>query len=190
MRIDCGLPKGSDYKESTTELYYKSDANLIDSGESKKLSAVPEENSDEKYLFTLRSFPRGKKNCYTFQTTPGTGNRYLIRATFLYGNYDSLNLLPTFDLTLGAETWSTIVIEDSSKVVRKEIIHILSSDHVHVCLIKTGTSTPFISALELRHLNDTESPYSIGSASLQTLRQNYCDIKKSKATFRYLKRHL
>ncbi|XP_063934968.1 probable LRR receptor-like serine/threonine-protein kinase At5g59680 isoform X2 [Daucus carota subsp. sativus] len=185
VSIDCGLPKGSDYKESTTELYYKSDANLIDSGESKKLSAVPEEISDEKYLFTLRSFPRGKKNCYTFQPTPGRGNRYLIRATFLYGNYDSLNLLPTFDLTLGAETWSTIVIEDSSKVVRKEIIHVLSSDYVHVCLIKTGTSTPFISAIELRHLNDTESPYSAGSASLQTLRQQYCDKKDSREVFRY-----
>ncbi|KAL8134682.1 hypothetical protein AgCh_009637 [Apium graveolens] len=74
LNIDCGLPKGSDYKDTTTGLDFKSDANLIDSGESISLSPSITSNTVEKYLANVRSFPRGKKNCYTIQPSPGKGD--------------------------------------------------------------------------------------------------------------------
>ncbi|XP_074343116.1 putative leucine-rich repeat receptor-like protein kinase At2g19210 [Apium graveolens] len=76
VSIDCGLPKGSDYKESTTGIYYKSDADLIDSGESRNSLYTVTNNSPEKYFSKVRSFPGGKKNCYTIKPSPGKGNKY------------------------------------------------------------------------------------------------------------------
>ncbi|KAL1805443.1 hypothetical protein ACET3Z_028511 [Daucus carota] len=183
VSIDCGLPEGSESRVSSTGIYYKSDANLIDSGVSESLLPSYLGNTVETYLSTVRSFPQGKKNCYTIQPSPGKGSKYLIRASFMYGNYDSLNQLPTFDLNLGTDTWSTIVFQDSYSVVRKEIIHVLSSDYVHICLLKTGTSTPFISALELRPLNS--SMYPIDSGSLLTFQHIDCDSTRGNTVIRY-----
>lgn len=185
LSIDCGLAEGSNYRVNNTGVYYQSDANLIDSGETKSISPSLIGDTPEIYLSTVRTFPQGKKNCYTIQPSLGKGNKYLIRATFKYGNYDSLNHLPTFDLNLGPDTWSTIEFQDNVTVVREEIIHVLSSDYIHVCLIKTGTSTPFISALELRPLNSTNSMYAITSGSLQTITRVDCDSVRSNAVIRY-----
>ena len=190
LSIDCGLPEGSDYTVSTTGIYYKSDSDLIDSGKSMSLLPALIGSSSEKYFSTVRSFPQGKKNCYTIQPSAGKGNKYLIRASFMYGNYDSLDQSPTFDLNLGADTWSKIVFEDSSKVVRKEIIHILSSDYIHVCLINTDTGTPFISALELRPLNNSNSMYKIDSGSLQTIsRVDFVSVRGN-GVIRYLSQYV
>lgn len=71
----------------------------------------------------------------------------------MYGNYDGKNYLPEFDIYLGAKWWESVVFEDSSGVITKEIIYAASSDYVHVCLFNTGKGTPFISVLELRVLN-------------------------------------
>ncbi|WOH04045.1 hypothetical protein DCAR_0623450 [Daucus carota subsp. sativus] len=185
LSIDCGLPEGSDYKETYTGLNYKSDANLIDSGESKSLLPSLISDSYETYLGNVRSFPKGKKNCYTIQPSGGKGSKYLIRATFMYGNYDSLNQFPIFDLNLGPDTWSKVTIEANLSVERKEIIHVLSSDYIHVCLVNKGTGTPFISALELRPLSSTNSMYTIESRSLQTLIHADCDSKVTNTDTRY-----
>lgn len=182
LSIDCGLPNGSDYRENFTGLYYKSDADLIDSGESIRLSSSLIGDGLLKHLETVRSFPEREKNCYTIKPFRGKGSKYLIRASFMYGNYDSLNQLPTFDLDLGPDTWSTIAFEDSFKVVRKEILHILSSDYVHICLVKTGSTMPFISALELRPLNS--SMYPIDAGSLLTFGHIDCDSTRGNAVIR------
>ncbi|KAL8090315.1 hypothetical protein AgCh_039694 [Apium graveolens] len=180
LSIDCGLSEGGDYYDNSTGINYISDANLIDSGESKNVSS---ENSGEKHLSTVRSFPRGNKNCYSIKPSPGKDYQYMIRATFMYGNYDSLSEFPTFDLKLGAETWSQIRIQGDSIVETREIIHNLSSDYVHVCLIRTGTTNPFISALELRPLINTN--YSTEYGSLQTLYHRDCDSTSSNTQTRY-----
>ena len=36
-----------------------------------------------------------------------------------------------------------------------EIIHVPLTDYIDVCLINTGRGVPFISALELRHLDNS-----------------------------------
>ncbi|KAK1360239.1 putative BRASSINOSTEROID INSENSITIVE 1-associated receptor kinase 1 [Heracleum sosnowskyi] len=185
LSIDCGLPKGSDYKDVTTGIDYKSDANLIDSGESISLLPSITSNTIAKYFTNVRSFPKGKKNCYTIQPSPGKGNKFLIRASFMYGNYDSLNQFPIFDLNLGSDTWSKVEIQANLSVVRKEIIHILSSDYLHICLIKTGTTTPFISALELRPFSSTGSMYTTTSGSLQSLYHVDCDTTSPTTIIRY-----
>ncbi|KAJ6965717.1 hypothetical protein NC652_003566 [Populus alba x Populus x berolinensis] len=68
-------------------------------------------------------------------------NKYLIRAGFLYGNYDELQ-------------WEAVRLNDASTPLTTEIIHVLSSDNIDICLVNTGFGTPFISILELRLLDN------------------------------------
>lgn len=74
----------------------------------------------------------------------------------MYGNYDNRGVNPEFDLYLGVDLWDTVTFYKAEDIENMEIIHVLSADHIHVCLINTGNGIPFISVLELRPLiNDT-----------------------------------
>ncbi|XP_038707288.1 probable LRR receptor-like serine/threonine-protein kinase At4g29180 [Tripterygium wilfordii] len=116
-----------------------------------------------------KSFPQGKKNCYILKPIQGKNNNYLLRAVFLYGNHDGLNVNPKFDLYLGGNFWVTVRIENNH--VFYEILHVAPRDVIHVCLVDTGLGTPFISALELRLLDN--SIYRIKSAGALALRGRF-----------------
>jgi hypothetical protein len=102
------------------------------------------------------------KNCYRIDVTNGT--KYYIRASFYYGNYDGLNDPPQFDLTFGANVWDTVTFSNLSRIETSEIIYTPSLDYIQPCLVNTGKGTPFISAIELRNLNnETYVPYTAKS---------------------------
>ncbi|KAJ4771489.1 Leucine-rich repeat protein kinase family protein [Rhynchospora pubera] len=154
INIDCGIASDTSYVDSLTGLTYVSDDQYIDTGSNNNVSsqyAVEEYYTD---LQTLRSFPINSKSCYTL--TPVTeGLKYLVRATFYYGNYDKKRKPPKFDLYFGVNFWSTIDISTSDDFYPYEIIAIAPANYIHVCLVNTGHGTPFISALELRPVNNT-----------------------------------
>ena len=104
-------------------------------------------------LLNVRSFPLGEKNCYNLTTPQGKNNKYLIRATFMYGNYDSENEVPEFGVSLGFDEWG-ITFQNALDVVTVEIVHMPETDYIYLCLLKSGSTTPFISTLELRQLNN------------------------------------
>lgn len=100
----------------------------------------------------MRHFPAdNRKYCYTLDVT--SRSRYLVRATFLYGNFDNNNVYPKFDISLGPTPWSTIVISDADTIEIRELIFLASSSTVSVCLSNATTGQPFISTLELRQFN-------------------------------------
>ncbi|XP_040999963.1 LRR receptor-like serine/threonine-protein kinase IOS1 isoform X1 [Juglans microcarpa x Juglans regia] len=149
ISIDCGLPADSKYKEKTTSIDYISDANFIDTGISRSI-ASEFKGALQQQVWNVRSFPQGVRNCYTINITIGT--KYLIRGTFVHGNYDGEGNLPKFDLYLGANMWDTVKVESASNSINKELIHVPSRNYIHVCLVNTGLGTPFISAIEFRPL--------------------------------------
>ncbi|KAK7837759.1 putative lrr receptor-like serine/threonine-protein kinase [Quercus suber] len=107
----------------------------------------------------------------------GKDRNYLIRASFMYGNYDGKGKTPTFDLYLGVNRWGTVAVSDASSTISKEIIHLSSSEDIYVCLVNTGYGTPFISVLELRPLpNDTYIPK---SGSLELFDRANCGLSFS-----------
>nr|GMC55694.1 probable LRR receptor-like serine/threonine-protein kinase At1g05700 [Ipomoea batatas] len=161
VSIDCGLPQDANYTDAITGIHYVSDAGFIGTG---VISSAVSSAASQPFK-TLRSFPQGTRNCYTLRPSPGKGSKYLIRAGFWYGNYDGKNQIPEFDLYLGVDSWDTVTLNSSSPS-SLEIIHVLSSDFLHVCLVNTGRGTPFISTLELRNLNVTM--YATTAGSLQT----------------------
>ncbi|XP_060672566.1 LRR receptor-like serine/threonine-protein kinase IOS1 [Ziziphus jujuba] len=162
ISLDCGLPRNSNYSEPGTKINYISDADFIDTGSSESIKPEYKANLQQQAAY-VRSFPEGIRNCYTINVTSGT--KYLIRSSFLYGDYDGLNKLPQFDLHFGPNYWETIKFDEVTSSTIKEIVHVPLMDYVHICLVNTGKGTPFISALELRPL--TNSSYaSSGSLAL------------------------
>ncbi|EOA23308.1 hypothetical protein CARUB_v10019082mg [Capsella rubella] len=171
ISLDCGLSPNeqSPYIELETGLQYLSDSSFIQSGKIGKIDASLESKYPRSQI-TLRYFPDGVRNCYNLSVHQGTN--YLIRATSNYGNYDGLNISPRFDLYIGPNFWVTIDLEKHvNGNTWEEIIHIPKSNSLDVCLIKTGTSTPIISTLELRSLpNNT---YITESGSLKSILRSY-----------------
>ena len=118
-------------------------------GETANISVA---NETRKQYMTLRHFPAdNRKYCYTLDVISRT--RYLVRATFLYGNFDNNNVYPKFDISLGATPWSTIVISDANIIESRELIFLATGPTISVCLSNATTGQPFISTLELRQFN-------------------------------------
>ncbi|KAH7865018.1 hypothetical protein Vadar_001240 [Vaccinium darrowii] len=153
--------------DEATKISYTSDAQYVDTGTNHNISAAYEP-AVSRQLSNLRSFPEGIKNCYTIKPEQANCNKYLIRAIFMYGNYDSKNEPPEFDLYLDGDRWGTIKFKDASANLFFEIIHVPATAYIHVCLVKTSSGTPFISALELRPLDNSIYEMKNGSLKLFT----------------------
>ncbi|KDO40802.1 hypothetical protein CISIN_1g0395051mg, partial [Citrus sinensis] len=84
---------GSSYTEASTKLKYISDTNYIETGLAKSI-LLQHRRAKQQQVWSLRSFPDGIRNCYRFNLT--RDSKYLIRTTFIHGNYDEQNILPDF----------------------------------------------------------------------------------------------
>ncbi|KAF8725795.1 hypothetical protein HU200_020354 [Digitaria exilis] len=157
------------------------DAAFTDTGSNQNISDQYITSTLSKRYLTLRSFPSGVRNCYTIRSlVVVASHKYLLRAEFLYGNYDGLNKPPIFDLYAGVNFWSTVNASSPSLfpdgVVRLEAIVVVPDDTVQVCLVNTSSGTPFISALELRPLNNSIYPQANETQGLALLtRINFGD---------------
>ncbi|CAK9310659.1 unnamed protein product [Citrullus colocynthis] len=163
ISIDCGADE--DYMDNG--ILYKSDRDFVDTGISQPVSPNISRNLRPQ-LKNVRSFPEGRRNCYVLKPENGKDNTYLIRASFLYGNYDRENTTPIFDLYLGANLWWT-VDWDNGYV---ETLYTPSTDYISVCLFNANKGVPYISTLELRHLDNTI--YQTPAKALVTMQR--CDI--------------
>ncbi|ONI15694.1 hypothetical protein PRUPE_3G056100 [Prunus persica] len=161
ISIDCGLAGNSSYTEKTTGINYTSDTNFIDTGEVKFVSHDYKNEYQQQY-WSVRSFPEGIRNCYKINVT--SGSKYLIRASFLYGNYDGQNKFAEFELHLGPNLWDYVKFGEYG--VDFELIHIPLRNYMHICLVNTGSGVPFISTIEIRPLLNETYQTQVGSLAL------------------------
>ncbi|RWW86372.1 hypothetical protein BHE74_00004854, partial [Ensete ventricosum] len=149
ISIDCGNSK-SDYVDHSTHITYVSDDRFIDVGSDFYIQSNYINSSVPTLQLNLRSFPDGVRNCYTLPVPPNS--TYLVRATFMYGNYDGgkNSQRIQFDLHIGVDHWKTMTISDPSAIYTAEALSLATANSTSVCLIDTGGGTPFISSLELR----------------------------------------
>lgn len=144
-----------------------SDSTFTDSGEIYNISSDYITDTLEQPFLNVRTFPQGTRNCYTLKPDIDTTTKFLLRASFMYGNYDGLNKLPSFGLLLDSSEWDSVQFQEASTVVFKEIIHVPKTNHINVCLINTESGTPFISGLKFRPLkNDSYVPNQSGASLL------------------------
>ncbi|XP_058093804.1 probable LRR receptor-like serine/threonine-protein kinase At1g67720 isoform X2 [Magnolia sinica] len=147
VSIDCG--GSANYTDSSTGLTWISDDRFTRYGNA---SQVRTSSENRQQYMQYRYFPAdSKKYCYTLSTVER--RRYLVRATFLYGNSNTDDPYPSFQLYLDSTRWSTIMITDASRIYIEEMIIRAPSTSIHVCLCCASTGSPFISTLELRPLN-------------------------------------
>ena len=160
ISIDCGAEE--DYLDRNTGISYKTDKDFISTG---KNMIVAPEYSNRKLVDSLRTFPEGKRNCYTLKPREGKNQNYYVRAFIYYGNYDSKNQTQMFDLYVGVNYWATVDINvEDMFATYYGIIHYSVTDTINVCLVNTGSGVPFINGLDLRFMND--SPYRSMNGSL------------------------
>ncbi|MQM03188.1 hypothetical protein Taro_035968 [Colocasia esculenta] len=163
ISVDCGIPQGTRSTDEEATIEFTSDEEYVDTGENRML---PPEFRVRRQYQTLRSFPSGARNCYRLRPVQ-RGKKYLVRAAFLYGNYDGLGSSPIFDLHLGVNPWATVnASSPDGNPVTKEIIAVAPGDSVSVCLVNTGSGVPFVSSIELRPLLDSIYPLANSSQSL------------------------
>ncbi|KAJ3704093.1 hypothetical protein LUZ61_007798 [Rhynchospora tenuis] len=165
VSIDCGLPGNSSYKDTSSTLTYSSDDPFIDTGTNHNISAAYITSILSPHYLNVRSFDNGTRNCYTIKSLV-TGGKYLLRATFMYGNYDGLNKGVIFDLHVGVNYWKTVNISDPEEITISEVIFVAPVDYIQVCLVNTGLGTPFISSLDLRPMKKSLYPHVNSSQSL------------------------
>ncbi|XP_022728677.1 uncharacterized protein At1g24485-like [Durio zibethinus] len=141
VRIDCG--SDTSYKDANGDTW-KTDEDFIKTGNNER---VPQNIASKvEQLNTLRVFKEQNKNCYTLPTP--TSTRYLVRAMFLYGNYDGLSKPPTFDLQFDGNKWATVVTT-MTNFTYYEMIYATKGESISVCLARTQDQQfPFISSLE------------------------------------------
>ncbi|KAK1548929.1 hypothetical protein Q3G72_009357 [Acer saccharum] len=186
ISIDCGLPENSAYTDMKTGINYTSDVTFTETGVSYNISSEYNRDNLEQPFLTVRSFPEGMKNCYTLK--PALGHiKFLIRASFMYGNYDGQNKLPSFDLLLGADVWDSVELSDASTILSKEIIHVPQKNYIDVCLVNKGSGTPFISSLELRPLENASYPTNSGTSLLLYSRLDVGSTANDNETYRQIK---
>ncbi|KAF6996941.1 hypothetical protein CFC21_013215 [Triticum aestivum] len=186
ISIDCGTQGKEGYVDTATKLLYYPDTGFTDgAGTCRNISADYITSSLCKCLYTVRSFASGVRNCYTLRSlVPGL--KYLIRAKFMYGNYDGLQRPPIFDLHIGVNYWQTVNITKPDAEKSVEAIVVVPDDFVQVCLINTGAGTPFISLLELRPLKKTMYPQVTAAQGLHLSdRINFGRIDENTDVIRY-----
>lgn len=157
--------------DDATKLSYAPDAAFTDAGSNHNISVEFINPTLATRHLTARSFPDGggARSCYTLRLPVAGGLKYLLRAEFLYGNYDGLNRPPIFDLYAGVNFWSRVNVSSPDELVRREAILVAPDDFVQVCLVNTGSGTPFISALELRPLKNSLYPQANATQGLVLL---------------------
>ncbi|CAN6204244.1 unnamed protein product [Urochloa humidicola] len=153
LSIDCGLD-GSGYRDTRTGIDYVPDGPYVDAGENHAVAAEYQDNYHQIRYRTLRTFPSGKRNCYSLPTLAGA--KYLVRMETIYGNYDGRNSSSPsstveymFDLYLGANYWETVKV---GRNVAYEAVFVAWASWTPACLVNTDQGTPFVSVVELRPL--------------------------------------
>ncbi|XP_059067363.1 probable LRR receptor-like serine/threonine-protein kinase At1g51810 isoform X2 [Cryptomeria japonica] len=145
ISLDCGAVGG--YNDARG-ISWTSDEQYINSGE--KRIILTDQSEVDQPMKHLRCFPQGKRNCYNLPAVRGI--KYLIRACFLYGNYDGRESQPQFELLVDANFWATVVINNTTKTFCNGINAMARGPSINVCLARSTDHVPFISTLELRLL--------------------------------------
>jgi Malectin-like domain len=157
VSIDCGLAGNTSYIDPSSTLTYISDAQYIDTGTNYNISGEYATPTLSPNYLNVRSFDTGIRNCYTIKSL-GARQKYLVRATFMYGNYDGLNKGVIFDLHIGVNYWKTVKISDFERPIIAEVLFVPFVDYIQVCLVNSGQGTPFISSLDLRPMKNSLYP--------------------------------
>ncbi|KAI3997397.1 hypothetical protein MKX01_017767 [Papaver californicum] len=165
VSIDCGSTASKLHGERS--IIWDRDDRYIQTGDTHTVVVAPPNISgwDSVVMSTLRAFPTRKKNCYSIDidNKAHDNERFLLRASFYYGNYDNKSSPPTFNLQFNGNNWRQFTrdITTTNEIVYTEVVYSLhDGNNINVCLAQTKPDNiPFISALEIRSLDSDAYNY-------------------------------
>uniref|UniRef100_A0A2N9FWU6 non-specific serine/threonine protein kinase n=1 Tax=Fagus sylvatica TaxID=28930 RepID=A0A2N9FWU6_FAGSY len=133
----------------------------------------------------FEKFSPGNKELLHPETGARQKQQLYDQGNILYGNYDGENQQPVFDLYLGVNAWTTVNLTnaDAFHYYYYDVIHVPLTDYIDVCLVNTSHGVPFISSLELRHLDN--SIYKTEGGALAKISGYDVGRNRSENTFRY-----
>nr|ABR16606.1 unknown [Picea sitchensis] len=174
LSISCG---GKTDHTAENNITWVTDAGYIDVGQRADID-IGNVSALGSYLHSLRYFPKPlNKSCYQLPVTPNAP--YLLRLWFVAGNFSLVkgNLefsfsIETVDILATREVFSVI-----SEQIYYEFIFVTSGRVLYICLVRTFSSyDPFISAIELRRLQDGMYQNNIGEGGRILVLQSRYDV--------------
>jgi hypothetical protein len=170
LSISCG---GKTDHTAENNITWVTDAGYIDVGQRADIGNASALGS---YLHSLRYFPKPlNKSCYQLPVIPNAP--YLLRLWFVAGN--SSLATQDFDFSFSIETVDILATQEVfmyiSEQIYYEFIFVTSGSVLYICLVRTlSTDDPFISAIELRRLQDGMYQSGIGvGGSILVLQSRY-----------------
>lgn len=145
MSISCG---GATNFVDSSNISWVSDNSYITEGN----TTTVEFNESTASLTTLRFFPGpGNRKCYKIPINYTSASLMLVRATFVYQNYDGLKQPPLFTVSLGTAVAADIYLSFKDPWIEEFIWQPNSKELLLLCLnsIRNG-GFPVISSIEIR----------------------------------------
>jgi hypothetical protein len=157
LSIDCGSE--ANFTDPVTGITWIPDDAFIKTGDVANITTQLQSGSPRHQ--SLRYFPENQsKFCYELPAV--NGRTYLVRATFVYGDYDGgLRRTPSFQLQIDTSDVGLVIPDNSStweSVIEVTMSAVAST--IYVCLAPSnpGLDVPFINAIELRELDRVMYP--------------------------------
>ncbi|MBA0579192.1 hypothetical protein Gorai_021455 [Gossypium raimondii] len=168
LSLSCGGAKS--YVDSS-KIKWVSDDTFITTGNTTTVEYA--EGTSSSSSIALRFFPESRgRNCYKFPVE-NMSSIVLVRAQFVYKNYDGLEKPPAFSVSLGRAVVSTVNLTHKDPWI-DEFLWPVSKDTLSFCLqaIPDG-GAPVISSLEVRPL--PRGAYQSGMEDIpnKSLRKSY-----------------
>ncbi|KAL0737870.1 hypothetical protein Bca4012_014080 [Brassica carinata] len=146
LSLSCG---GSSYT-AAHNISWVSDNDYIQTGNTTTVSYIEETSTS---TLPIRFFPDSQtRQCYKLPVRKDLSS-VLIRATFVYRNYDSQNQPPAFRVSLGRSITSTVDLRINDPWIEELVWPVNNKDSLSLCLLAVkGRGIPVISSLEVRPL--------------------------------------
>ncbi|CAH8278912.1 unnamed protein product [Arabidopsis lyrata] len=167
LSLSCG---GSSYT-AAYNVSWVSDNDYIETGNT---TTVTYTEGNSTFSVPIRFFPDSRgRQCYKVPVTKKDLSSVLIRATFVYRNYDSQSSPPAFHVSLGRRITSTIDLKTNDPWI-EELVWPVNNDSVLLCLLAIkGRGIPVISSLEIRPLPVAAYRNSLEGSPNIILRRSY-----------------
>ncbi|KAG4188921.1 hypothetical protein ERO13_A08G194800v2 [Gossypium hirsutum] len=169
LSLSCG---GARTYVDSSNITWVSDDTYINTGNMTTINYVEDSGSYSSNV-PLRFFPKSqRRNCYKLPVE-NTSSMVLVRAQFMYKNYDRHWKPPAFLVSLGTAITSTVNLTNKDPWI-EEFIWPVSKATLSFCLNAIPSSgSPVISSLEVRPLPQGAYRSGMGGFSNKSLRKQY-----------------
>ncbi|XP_019088804.1 PREDICTED: probable LRR receptor-like serine/threonine-protein kinase At5g48740 isoform X1 [Camelina sativa] len=167
LSLSCG---GSSYT-AAYNISWVSDNDYIQTGNTSMVTYIDKNST---FSVPVRFFPdTHDRQCYKVPVTEKDLSSVLIRATFVYRNYDSQNSPPAFHVSLGRRITTTVDLRTNDPWI-EELVWPVNNDSLLLCLLAIkGRGIPVISSLEVRPLPFGAYRNSLEGSTNIILRRSY-----------------